>query len=135
MCRFTLFKVPYTPYSLRNYRTKIVGKPLKRRSSDTEDFLKYQQSKNVIVFPVYGELSPTYLTCTKFHKLIHLHFSCRTDIVIVFRRFRSEKRIVASSCKLVLPYAHIRMPVNERIFVKLFVYFFTKICRKFQIFG
>jgi hypothetical protein len=95
---------------------RIVGKPLKRKSSDTEDFLKYLHSNNVIVFPAYGELSATCLTCTKFHKFIHLHFSCHTDIIIVFRRFRSEKRIVVSSCKLVLPCADIRATLNERIF-------------------
>jgi hypothetical protein len=88
--------------------------------------LKYWHSKNVIVFAVCGELSATCSTCTKFHKFIRLRVSCHTDISIVFSRFRSEKRRVASSCLLVLPYAHIRTTPNERIFVKFYVCFLLK---------
>jgi hypothetical protein len=97
--------------------------------------LKYLHSKNIILFPGYGELSATCLTCTKFRKFILLHASCHTDIIIVFRRLRSEKRKVASSCLLVIPYAHIGENPKERIFAKFCVSFFNKIFRKFRNIG
>ena len=74
--------------------------------------MKYLHSKNVIVLLGYGELSATCSTCTKFRKFVRLHVSCHADIIIVFSRFRSEKRRVASSCLLLLPYAHIRTAPN-----------------------
>lgn len=97
-------------------------------------FLNTYTVKNVILIRGYGELSATCSTCTKFQKFIRLHLSCHTDNIIVFSCFRSEKRRVASSCLLVLPYARIRTTPNGRIFMK-FCLLFTKTYKKFQIFG